>query len=65
VLHNVPYFENIKTYFLSYHMAMWTQVFQPTIDWSQIVNSLCYLGAFNLVFLGIGAFHFARRDFKS
>ena len=65
VLCNVPYFENLRGYFLSHHMSMWTHVFQPQIPWSQIGYSLLYLGAFDLLFLSIGIYYFARRDFKS
>ena len=65
VVGNVPYFEDFRSYFLTHHMSAWTQVFQPTIPWTQIVHSLLYLGAFDLLFLSIGALYFARRDFKS
>jgi ABC-2 type transport system permease protein len=65
VLSNVPYFKDIQTYFLTHHMGVWTHVFQPAIPWAQIDRSLLYLGAFDLLFLSIGAFYFARRDFKS
>ena len=65
ILRNVPYFENIRRYFLTEHMQGWTQVFQPTIDWRHLLHSLLYLGAFDLLFLAIGIGYFARRDFKS
>jgi ABC-2 type transport system permease protein len=65
VVHNVPYFEDFKSYFLTYHMAMWTQVFQTTIPWGKLLHSIAYLGAFDALFLSIGALYFARRDFKS
>jgi len=65
IIRNVPYFENIHPYFLSRNMAMWTQAFQPTISWMNLLHSVLYLGSFDLLFLAIGAFYFARRDFKS
>jgi ABC-2 type transport system permease protein len=65
ILHNVPFFENIKGYFLTQHMSMWSQVFQSVIPWDQLARSGCYLGAFDLLFLACGAFYFVRRDFKS
>jgi ABC-2 type transport system permease protein len=65
IIRNVPYFENIQTYFLTHHMAMWTQVFQPAISWRNLFRSVLYLGAFDLVFLLIGGIYFCRRDFKS
>jgi hypothetical protein len=65
IVRNVPYFEDIQKYFLSHHMSQWTQVFQPTIPWPDLIHSVLYLGAFDLLFFAIGAFYFARRDFKS
>ncbi len=65
IVRNVPYFEDIQGYFLTHHMSMWTQAFQPTIPWANLLHSILYLGAFDLLFLAIGAFYFARRDFKS
>jgi ABC-2 type transport system permease protein len=65
VVGNVPYFEDFRSYFLTHHMGAWTQVFQPTIPWAQIMHSLLYLGAFDLLFFSLGAYYFARRDFKS
>jgi len=62
---HVPYFEDIRGCFLTHHMSMWTQAFQPTIPWTELLHSALYLGAFDLLFLAIGAFYFARRDFKS
>ena len=65
VLHNVPYFVDFQGYFLTYHMTMWTRAFLPDIPWSQLIHSTFYLSAFNLLFLSIGIYYFARRDFKS
>ncbi len=65
ILRNVPYFESIQPYFLTQNMGIWMHVFEPTIPWGRIAHSLAYLGAFNLLFVAIGAFQFARRDFKS
>jgi ABC-2 type transport system permease protein len=65
VVKSVPYFDSLKTYLLTYHMAMWTQAFQPTIPWTRLIHSILYLGAFDLLFVAIGGVVFARRDFKS
>jgi ABC-2 type transport system permease protein len=65
IVRNVPYFVNFKFYFLSHHMSLWTQCFQPDIPWTRLIHSVLYLGTFDLLFLAIGAFYFARRDFKS
>jgi ABC-2 type transport system permease protein len=65
VLHNVPYFVDIQSYFLTYHMGMWPHVFDRKIPWPQLVHSLLYLGSFDVLFISLGAVYFARRDFKS
>jgi len=65
IIRNVPYFENMQAYFLTHHMGIWTQAFQPEIPWMRVLHSTLYLGAFDLLFLAIGAFYFGRRDFKS
>lgn len=65
IVHGVPYFEDLQDYLLTHHMAMWIQVFQPDIPWLKIVYSILYLGSFDLLFVSIGTWYFARRDFKS
>lgn len=65
VVKNVPYFEEIKVFFPTHHMAQWTQAFQTTIPWSDLFFSLIYLGSFDLLFLMIGGIYFCHRDFKS
>ena len=65
VVQIIPYFESIRGWLLTYHMSAWVLLFQPHIPWWKIVESLIYLGAFNLSFLIIAALHFVRRDFKS
>lgn len=65
IIRGVPYFENMQDYLLTHHMTMWMQVFQPDIPWAKIVHSILYLGAFDLLFVSIGIWYFARRDFKS
>jgi ABC-2 type transport system permease protein len=65
IIRHVPYFDDYQVFFLTHHMGMWTQVFQPTIPWTQLLHSSLYLGAFDLLFLAVGILYFARRDFKS
>jgi ABC-2 type transport system permease protein len=65
IIGNIPYFPDLKIYFLTHHMGMWTQAFEPTVPWSQVIHSMLYLGAFDLLFLSVGAAYFGRRDFKS
>jgi ABC-2 type transport system permease protein len=65
VIRAVPFFENLQTYLLTHNMAMWMQVFQPEIPWARLIHAVLYLGAFNLLFVSIGTWYFAKRDFKS
>ena len=65
VLRTIPYFADLHGYFLTHHMAVWTQCFQQQLPWDKIIHSLLYLGSFNLLFLSLGAIYFFRRDFKS
>ena len=65
VVGHIPFFEDIHDYFLTRNMGLWIRAFEPTIPWAQMIHSALYLGAFDLLFLAIGAFYFARRDFKS
>jgi ABC-2 type transport system permease protein len=65
VVRAIPYFEDIRGYFLTHHMAVWAQAFQQELPWRQIFGSISYLGAWNLFFLCAGAIYFCRRDFKS
>ena len=65
VVRSIPYFESIRHYSLSHHMAIWAQSFQQDLPWDKILHSIAYLGAWNLLFLSAGAIYFFRRDFKS
>ncbi len=65
ILKNIPYFESIRGWFLSAHMASWVNVFQPRIPWGQIAEDYAVLLAIDATFLVLGWFAFERRDFKS
>jgi ABC-2 type transport system permease protein len=65
IIRGVPYFDNLQDYLLTHHMTVWVQAFQLDIPWDKIEHSLLYLGAFDLLFISVGVWYFARRDFKS
>ena len=65
IVGNIRYFPDLKLYFLTHHMGMWTQVFEPTVPWGDVIHSMLYLSAFDLLFFSLGMLYFARRDFKS
>lgn len=65
IFKGIPYFESLKPWFLTTHMATWTNVFRPHIPWPQIVEDYAYLLAVNLTLAVIAVVNFHRRDFKS
>lgn len=65
ILKNIPYFESIRDWFLSAHMAAWVQIFQPRIHWIDLIEHYALLIAVDATFLVLGWLAFVRRDFKS
>lgn len=65
IFKGIPYFESLKHWFLTTHMATWTNVFRQHIPWPQIVEDYAYLLAVNSTLVIIAMVHFHRRDFKS
>jgi ABC-2 type transport system permease protein len=65
ILMEIPYFQDLKECFLSYHLNIWQVFFQPHIPWWQVGESAGILFGFNLTFLIIGLAVFQVRDIKS
>ena len=65
ILQNIPYFSELKDWFLTYHLNLWQLVFAQPIPWPRIGSSLCILAAYNLTFLLVGILVFHTRDIKS
>ncbi len=65
ILKNIPYFEAIRGWFLTAHMAAWVHVFEPRIGWDAMAESYALLLAIDATLLVMGWFAFERRDFKS
>jgi ABC-2 type transport system permease protein len=65
VMEGIPFFERYHEYLLTYHFHSWRHVFSQPIPWSQMVQSLCVLLAFNFTTFLIGAAGFQARDIKS
>jgi ABC-2 type transport system permease protein len=65
IFKGIPYFESVKEWFLTTHMATWTNIYRAHIPWPQIAEDYSYLLAvdFTLVILAIVNFHL--RNFKS
>jgi ABC-2 type transport system permease protein len=65
ILHDMPYFQDLKEWFMVHHLYVWTHLFRQHIPWWRIGQSLSVLAGYNLTFLIIGCAAFQRRDIKS
>jgi ABC-2 type transport system permease protein len=65
ILMEIPYFLDLKSYFLGYHLNVWQNMLQPRIPWWQVGESLGILSGASLTFLIIGIAYFQFRDIKS
>ncbi|MEA3206947.1 MAG: type transport system permease protein [Chthoniobacter sp.] len=65
IFKGIPYFESLRGWFLTAHMATWTSVFRPHIPWPQMAEDYAYLLAVDLTLVIIGMVNFQQRDFKS
>ncbi len=65
IFKGIPYFESIKQWFLTTHMATWANIFREHIPWAQIGEDYAYLLAVDLTLVVIAAVQFQTRDFKS
>jgi len=65
ILRNVPYFESIKAFFLTAHMAAWIHVFDSHVSWTRLIEHYAVLFALNATFFVIGWLAVESRDFKS
>ncbi len=62
---NLPFFEDLKPYFITAHLATWINAFHNHIPWRDVAGDLTYLGAVDATFLIVGIVVFAQRDFKA
>ena len=65
IFKGIPYFESLKQWFLTTHMATWANVYRPHIPWPQIAEDYAYLLAVNFTLVIIAMVNFHQRDFKS
>ncbi|MDD8047839.1 MAG: ABC transporter permease subunit [Verrucomicrobiota bacterium] len=65
IVMNIPFFEDLQHWFLTYHLNIWRLMFLPKIPWTDLWESLSLLAGFNLTFLVIAAATFQVRDIKS
>ncbi|MBL9173715.1 MAG: ABC transporter permease subunit [Verrucomicrobiales bacterium] len=65
ILMNIPWFADLKPWFLTYHLNLWQQVYVQPVPWPRIGESLSLLAGFNATFFALGAVAFGLRDLKS
>ena len=65
ILMNIPWFADLKPWFLTYHLNFWQQMYESPIRWSRMGESLSLLLGFNATFFALGAAVFGLRDLKS
>jgi ABC-2 type transport system permease protein len=65
ILHDMPYFHDMREWFMVHHLYVWTHIFRQQIPWWRIGESLSILAGYNLTFLIIGCAAFQSRDIKS
>lgn len=65
ILMNIPYFVDLKPWFITHHLNLWQWMFSESIPWLRILSSLSLLFGFNMTFICIGAAAFSCRDIKS
>lgn len=65
ILKNIPFFEDIRGWFLTSKMNAWLSVFEYHIPWESMIASYTWLMAVNASLLLLAWVIFERRDFKS
>ena len=65
IFKGIPYFESLKQWFLTTHVATWTNIYREHIPWPDMVQDYAYLFAVDLTLVIIATVNFHQRDFKS
>jgi len=65
ILKNIPFFESLKPWFLTSHMAAWVHVFEYRIPWERIAEDYAWLFALDATLVLLAHAVFQQRDFKS
>jgi ABC-2 type transport system permease protein len=65
VMENLPFFEEYKEFFLTYHFQSWLLVFNDPLNWPRLLESVCVIVAANITVFIVGAMGFHVRDIKS
>lgn len=65
VMETMPFFEEYKEFFLTYHFKCWLLVFGDPLNWPRLLQSLFVIFASSLTVFIVGAVGFHLRDIKS
>jgi len=65
IFRSIPYFEDIKQWFLTTHMEAWYGVFRHTVPVERMVGDYAYLLAVDVTLVVVAVLAFQARDFKS
>lgn len=64
VLMNLPYFAELRHWFMSYHIGFWVRTYHAVPPWPAIAESVAWLTGLIATFVVVGVTHFAGRDLK-
>lgn len=65
ILRNIPFFESLKPWFVTAHMAAWVHVFEFRVPWERMAEDYAWLLALNATLVVLAHAVFQQRDFKS
>ena len=65
IFRGIPYFDPIKSWFITSHTETWYNVFRDPIPWPRMLEDYAYLLGLDATFFLIGVIVFSSRDFKS
>jgi ABC-2 type transport system permease protein len=65
IMHDMPYFRELREWFMVHHLYVWTHLFRSHVPWWRVGQSLTILAGYNLTFLIVGYSAFQARDIKS
>jgi len=65
ILMEIPYFRDMREWFLTYHLNMWRMLLDQPVPWWRVMESFWILAGFNVTFLITGCAAFHSRDIKS
>jgi ABC-2 type transport system permease protein len=65
IFRGIPYFDDIKEWFITSHTDTWYNVLRSPVPWAVIVEDFAYLLGINATLVIVGVVAFSARDFKS